>query len=55
MAEGFQLLLEASSMNLSTMGRGIKEEPDFFMALGAAARVAERVLRGEQLSPIRLA
>ncbi len=55
MVEGFQLLLEASSMNLSTMGRGIKEEPDFFMALGAAARVAERVLRGEQLSPIRWA
>ena len=54
-AEGFESLLEASSMNLSTMGRGIKEEPEFFMALGAAARVTERVLRGEQLNPIRYA
>ncbi len=51
----FQQLLEESNMNLSTMGRGIKEEPDFFLALGAAARVAERVLRGEKLNPIRLA
>ncbi len=51
----FQQLLEQSDMNLSTMGRGIKEEPDFFLALGAAARAAERVLRGEKLNPIRLA
>jgi hypothetical protein len=54
-AEEFKPLLERNDINFSTMGRGLEDEPDFFLALLAAARVAERVLRGEQLNPVRLA
>lgn len=53
--QGFETLLTASNIHLSTMGRGIQEEPEFFLALGAAAHIAERVLRKEQLNRIRLA
>ncbi|NLO22103.1 MAG: DUF3866 family protein [Syntrophomonadaceae bacterium] len=53
--ESFQYILNNSPVKLSTMGRGLQEEPEFFQALLAAARVAERVLRGERLNQIRLA
>jgi hypothetical protein len=52
--EGFQDILDNSPLKLSTMGRGLEEEPDFFKTLLAAARVTERVLRGEKLNRIRL-
>lgn len=53
--ESCQYILDNSPVKLSTMGRGLQEEPEFFKSLLAAARVAERVLRGEGLNRVRLA
>ncbi len=35
--------LQESELKISTMGRGVEQEREFFLALGAAARVAERL------------
>lgn len=40
--------LEAAAMRPTTMGRGIEEEPEFFMAAGAAAIFAARILIGDE-------
>lgn len=53
--ESLTSILANSPVKLSTMGRGLQEEPEFFQALLAAARVAERLLRGEELNRVRLA
>lgn len=36
-------LLKESELKIKTMGRGVEQEREFFLALGAAARVAERL------------
>lgn len=48
----FNTFLKESSMHFSTMGRGIEEDTEFFMTLGAAARTAQRLLSGETLKPL---
>ena len=48
--EGFHDILDNSPLKLSTMGRGLKKVLDFFKTLLAAARVTERILRGEKLN-----
>ncbi|MGR6836354.1 DUF3866 family protein [Syntrophomonas erecta] len=45
--------LEKSGMKVTTMGRGIQEEKEFFLSLGAAARTAVRIFKGEPLTPIK--
>ena len=40
--------LDAASIRPTTMGRGIEEEPEFFMAAGAAAIFAARILAGDE-------
>ncbi|MEN6348613.1 MAG: DUF3866 family protein [Syntrophomonas sp.] len=47
-------MLKESELKISTMGRGIEEEKEFFLALGAAARTAERLHRGEAIRPVYL-
>jgi hypothetical protein len=51
-ASDFIKFLKESSLPFSTMGRGVDEEVDFFLTLGAAARTAQRLLSGEKLNPI---
>lgn len=40
--------LEAAEIRPTTMGRGIEEEPEFFMAAGAAAVFAASILLGDE-------
>ncbi|MBS3908267.1 MAG: DUF3866 family protein [Actinobacteria bacterium] len=40
--------LDAAEIRPTTMGRGIEEEPEFFMAAGAAAIFAARILVGDE-------
>jgi hypothetical protein len=40
--------LEAAAIRPTTMGRGIEEEPEFFMAAGAAAIFAASILVGDE-------
>jgi hypothetical protein len=40
--------LEAAGIRPTTMGRGIEEEPEFFMAAGAAAIFAASILLGDE-------
>jgi len=54
-ADEFHDLLADSDLNFTTMGRGIHEDRAFFLTLGAAARTAERLLRGDKLNTIRFA
>lgn len=48
-------LLKESGLEITTMGRGIDQERDFFMALGAAAITAARLLQGQVPRYIKLA
>lgn len=41
-----------SGLKHSTMGRGIEQEQEFFLALGAAAQAAEKLARGQKLNRI---
>ncbi|MGI5911122.1 MAG: DUF3866 family protein [Syntrophomonadaceae bacterium] len=45
-------ILKNSGLKHSTMGRGIEEEKEFFLTLGAAARAAEKLYRQEPLNRI---
>ncbi len=45
-------ILRNSGLKHSTMGRGIEQEQEFFLALGAAAQAAEKLARGQKLSRI---
>lgn len=47
-------MLKESELKISTMGRGIEEEREFFLTLGAAARTAERLHQGERIKPVYL-
>lgn len=50
--ENNQEMLEriaASSLEIKTMGRGAEQEREYFLALGAAARTAERLCKGEKV------
>ncbi|MDD3023996.1 MAG: DUF3866 family protein [Syntrophomonadaceae bacterium] len=48
-------LLQESELKITTMGRGVEQEREFYLALGAAARVAARLRRGEELHVIKQA
>lgn len=50
---GILEILNNSGLNHSTMGRGVEEEREFFLTLGAAARAAEKLSRKEPLNRIR--
>jgi hypothetical protein len=45
-------ILRNSGLKHSTMGRGIEQEQEFFLALGAAARAAEKLARKQKLNRI---
>ena len=45
-------ILRNSGLKHSTMGRGIEQEQEFFLALGAAAQAAEKLARGQKLNRI---
>ena len=45
-------ILRNSGLKHTTMGRGIEEEKEFFLTLGAAARAAEKISRGQPLNRI---
>ena len=47
-------LLKNYNFKITTMGRGIDEDKEFFLALGAAANTAERLKNGEKLRKINL-
>ncbi|MBO8159175.1 DUF3866 family protein [Thermosyntropha sp.] len=47
-------ILRQSELKVSTMGRGIDEDKEFFLALGAAAHAAVKLLKGQPLRRIRL-
>jgi hypothetical protein len=47
-------ILNNSGLKPSTMGRGVEEEREFFLTLGAAARAAEKLFRKEPLNRIRV-
>jgi len=49
---GILEILNNSGLKLSTMGRGVEEEREFFLTLGAAARAAEKLSRKEPLNRI---
>jgi hypothetical protein len=44
--DGLEAALRASPARLSTMGRGLEEDPAYFLAAAAAGRHAGRLLRG---------
>lgn len=44
--------MENCRHNVTTMGRGIAEDPDFFLALGAAARTAIKMIKGINLNRV---
>ena len=45
-------MLRNSGLKHSTMSRGIEQEQEFFLALGAAAQAAEKLARGQNLNRI---
>ena len=45
--DGLEAELRACPVRLSTMGRGLDEDPAYFLAAAAAGRHARRLLRGE--------
>lgn len=47
-------LLRNCELKITTMGRGVEEEKEFFLTLGAAAQTAERIIRREKLKQIFL-
>jgi len=47
-------LIKNSKIPVSTMGRGVDEDREFFLTLGAAAITAQRLKNGEQLRQIYL-
>lgn len=51
-ADDFWQLTGGSGLKFSTMGRGLDEDREFFMALGAAARSAVRIVQGQPLTSI---
>jgi hypothetical protein len=48
--DGLEAALRACPVRLSTMGRGLDEDPAYFLAAAAAGRHARRLLRGEPVS-----
>ncbi|NLW90472.1 MAG: DUF3866 family protein [Syntrophomonadaceae bacterium] len=48
-------LLEESGLKMTTMGRGLEAEKEFFLTLAACARTARRLINGEELQTIGLA
>lgn len=44
--------MATSQHQITTMGRGADEDPDFFLGLAAAAQAACRVLKGEKLNRV---
>jgi hypothetical protein len=51
--DGLETALRASPARLSTMGRGLADDPAYFLAAAAAGRHASRLLRGTRLPPRR--
>ena len=47
-------LLRDSGIPVSTMGRGIDADREFFLTLGAAAKTAIRLIKGEKLKTVHL-
>lgn len=47
-------LLKQSPIEISTMGRGVEQEEEFFLALGAAAQTARRLHRKEELRRVQV-
>ncbi len=47
-------LIKSSKIAVSTMGRGVDDDPEFFLTVGSAAITARRLIRGEKLRQIRL-
>lgn len=47
-------LLKASKIPVSTMGRGIDDDQEFFLTLGAAAMTANCLVKGEKLKEVYL-
>lgn len=48
-------MIAATDLKITTMGRGIEQEQEFFLALGAAAMAAEKLQKGLPLQVISLA
>ncbi len=48
-------LMRNSSLNLTTMGRTIDEDKEFFLTLGAAALTAASIIKGKNLNKLVLA
>jgi len=48
-------LLKECGLKITTMGRGVEEEKEYFLTLAAAARTARRLINGEELQTIGLA
>ncbi|SHG36652.1 Protein of unknown function [Thermosyntropha lipolytica DSM 11003] len=47
-------ILEQAEINITTMGRGVKEEKEFFLALGASAAAVIKILKGQPLNRVQL-
>lgn len=47
-------VLEKEKIKVTTMGRGSDQEKEFFLALGAAAAAAEKILKNEPLHRVKL-
>jgi len=47
--------LQDCGLKITTMGRGVEQESEYFLALAAAARVARKLINGEELRAIGLA
>lgn len=47
-------LIKESGFKITTMGRGVEEEKEFFLSLGASAVTALRLVRGEKLHYLQL-
>jgi len=45
---------EKFGLKVSTMGRDMEADPEFFLACGACAQVAVKLLRGEPLNDVKL-
>jgi len=50
---GIMAMLHNSHLKHTTMGRGVDEEREFFLTLGAAARAAEKIFNQEPVNRIR--
>lgn len=47
-------ILEQAEINITTMGRGLAEEKEFFLSLGASAAAAIKMLNHQPLNRVRL-